>query len=97
MFKFIRDVASKIATKAIADDQIIFERDTGRLLIDDTTNRVPVKDRTAAKSMSYSSGTLTLKDADNSTLSTVTIQTGADVEMSVNTTNGHLYYGISDV
>lgn len=94
MFKFIRDLKAKIATKSIADNQILFERDSGRLLIDDSTTRVAVKDTSAAKSLTFTDHTLTLKDADGNTLSSVNISN--PTYLSVNISNGHLYYSVGD-
>lgn len=94
MFKFLRGLASKIATKPIIDGQFLLEKDSGRLLIDDSTTRVAVRDTSAAKSLTFTDHTLTLKDADGNTLSSVNISN--PTYLSVNVSNGHLYYSVGD-
>lgn len=93
MLKLFYDISSAIINKAIAAGQLIFATDTNQLLIDIGNSRYPVKDPTAGQALSYSNQIISLKDASNTVISSVELDPTLDFQMSVDPTDGHLYWG----
>lgn len=93
MLKLLYDVSSAIVNKAISAGQLLFATDTKQLLVDIGNSRYPVQDPTAGKSLSYVNQTISLKDATNTTISSVELDPTLDFQMVFDPTDGHLYWG----